>query len=135
VGTQIFQKRFGAGPSAAGATSPRSVLAHAVGVFATFHFVCFCWVFFRAPTFSHALLVLERIGAHTFGTNNLSWRVISILVLGAATHFLPDGWIERVRVQFVRAPAWVQGVALVGVAYALHFAAGAKAEPFVYGQF
>ena len=34
-----------------------------------------------------------------------------------------------------RSPAIVQGVALAAFAYALHFAAGSKAEPFIYGQF
>jgi hypothetical protein len=32
-------------------------------------------------------------------------------------------------------PAVAQGVALAVFAYVLHFAAGAKAEPFIYGQF
>ena len=41
----------------------------------------------------------------------------------------------RVREAFVRAPAVVQGLALAGVALCLHAVAGAKAEPFVYGQF
>jgi hypothetical protein len=35
----------------------------------------------------------------------------------------------------VRAPFIVQGAVLATFAYLLHFAANARAEPFVYGQF
>ena len=31
------------------------------GVFLTFHFVAFCWIFFRSPDMSSALLILSRI--------------------------------------------------------------------------
>ena len=108
---------------------------HALGVFCTFHYVCFAWIFFRAPTFAHAKLMLARITAGHFGVANLSTRVVVVIGVAFGIHFLPKGAMLRVRDVFVRAPAVVQGLALAGVALGLHAVAGTKAEPFVYGQF
>jgi alginate O-acetyltransferase complex protein AlgI len=110
-------------------------LPRVLAVAATFHFVCFAWIFFRAPTFSHATLVLTRIGRLTFDAPNLAPKVMVVLALGLVTHFFPRRWLDRVREVFVESPAVLQGAALAACAYALHFAAAAKAEPFIYGQF
>ena len=106
-----------------------------IAVFATFHFVCFAWIFFRAPTFAHATLMLGRMGKLTFDSPNLAPKVLAILALGFLTHFMPRSWFVRLRSTFVESPAVLQGVALAVFAYVLHFASGAKAEPFIYGQF
>ena len=107
----------------------------ALSVFCTFQYVCFAWIFFRAPTLAHAKLVLARVAAGNAGTANLSTRVIVVMVVAFALHAVPRDAIARVRAVFVRAPAVAQGVALAAVAVGLHLVAGAKAEPFVYGQF
>lgn len=112
-----------------------SLPAYWIGVFFTFHFVCFAWVFFRAPTFAHATLMIRRIGEFTLDGPNLAPRVLAILALGFATHFVPQRAIDRLRDAFVTSPAVVQGTVLAACAYVLHFASGAKAEPFIYGQF
>jgi D-alanyl-lipoteichoic acid acyltransferase DltB (MBOAT superfamily) len=125
--TRMWQRARGAEP-------PRGI-ARVVCVFFTFQFVCFCWVFFRAPTFEHAWLVLSRIAQGTWGTVNLSPRVVAVLVVAFVVHQLPKAWAQAARERFVTTPAMVQGVVLAAFAYALHFASGAKAEPFVYGQF
>jgi D-alanyl-lipoteichoic acid acyltransferase DltB (MBOAT superfamily) len=106
-----------------------------LSVFATFHFVCFAWIFFRAPSFAHATLMLERMGKLTFDAPNLAPKVLAVLALGFVTHFMPRHWMNRARDAFVESPAVVQGIALAFCAYVLHFAAGSKAEPFIYGQF
>jgi D-alanyl-lipoteichoic acid acyltransferase DltB (MBOAT superfamily) len=115
--------------------APTSTPGRVVSVLATFHFVCFAWIFFRAPTFAHATLLLSRIGRLTMTGPNLTLRILAVLSLGLVAHFLPRGLFERIRTTFVRSPALAQGVVLAAFAYALHFAAGAKAEPFIYGQF
>ena len=106
-----------------------------VATIATFHFVCLAWIFFRAPTFAHATLVLGRLGKLTFDHPNLSTKVLAVLALGFVTHFVPKQALARARDAFVASPALVQGLALAAAAYVLHFAAAAKAEPFIYGQF
>ena len=111
-------------------TTPR-ILAIVV----TFHFVCFAWIFFRSPTFAHATALLARMGKLSTTTPNLSGRVLAVLALGFVTHFLPKDTFKRTQAFFGQSPALVQGIVLAACAYALHFAAGAKAEPFIYGQF
>jgi hypothetical protein len=103
--------------------------------FVTFHFVCFCWVFFRAQTFGHAKLLLSRLAHLDFGTTNLPPKVVVLVVIAMVLHFIPRDLEAKLRTTFVRMPALVQGAVLAACAYGLHAAAGAKAEPFVYGQF
>jgi alginate O-acetyltransferase complex protein AlgI len=132
---RAWQRRKGAPkapePEGQAGLSPRRVAA----VFATFHFVCFAWIFFRAPSFGHATLMLERMTHLTSSAPNLAPKVLAVLALGLVTHFLPRRWFDRARIAFVESPAVVQGMALAVAAYVLHFAAGSKAEPFIYGQF
>jgi D-alanyl-lipoteichoic acid acyltransferase DltB (MBOAT superfamily) len=127
AGTRMWQR-------ARGEASPRSPWAP-VKVLLTFHYVCFAWVFFRAATFGHATLLLGRIARLVPGHANLPSSVLVLLAVAMAAHFTPRAWYERAREAFVRAPAVGQGVVLALAALAIHHAAAAKVQPFVYGQF
>ncbi len=107
----------------------------ALRVVIMFHFACLCWIFFRAPTFDHAILVLGRLAKLSVGTANLAPKVLAALAVGLVAHALPKKVDEAIRDAFVKSPALVQGIALAVCAYIVHFAMGAKSEPFVYGQF
>lgn len=136
---RAWSRRGGRSEHAGRAAEPRQdaggLFGHVLSVIATFHFVCFAWIFFRAPTFAHATLMLDRMTRATFDSPNLAPKVLAVLALGFVTHFLPRRWFDRARDGFIASPAVVQGVTLALFAYLLHFAAGAKAEPFIYGQF
>ena len=106
-----------------------------LAVLATFHYVCFAWIFFRAPTFDRAEVMLKQMATLTTYRPNLPPPVIGILVLGFVSHFFPDRWFEAARIGFSRLPAPVQGALLFGVAVILHEVAGTAAVPFVYFQF
>jgi D-alanyl-lipoteichoic acid acyltransferase DltB (MBOAT superfamily) len=112
---------------------------HGVGrwlaIIATFHFVCFAWIFFRAPTFAHAMLALQRLVHGGWTLDHVTLRVVAVLAVAAALHLVPRGWETKTRDTFARTPALVQGVVLAAFALALHLVADAKPEPFVYGQF
>ncbi len=110
-------------------------IPRALAIFLTFHYVCFAWIFFKAPTFAHATLLLARLGRLTFGHDNISEKTLLVLAAGVLLHLVPKDWERAVRERFVMRPAWVQGVVLAVAACAVHLAAGSKAEPFVYGQF
>jgi D-alanyl-lipoteichoic acid acyltransferase DltB (MBOAT superfamily) len=125
--TRAWQRRFGA-------SAPHGV-KRAIGVFLTFHFVCFGWVFFRARTLPHAWAMLAKIGNLTTGSNNLPLYVVVLIGVAMLLHFLPSHRDDSLRDRFARAPAYVQGFALALVAIGLHFAAGSQPAPFVYGQF
>lgn len=144
--------RLGASPETLAARDAAPLWRQALAILATFHFVCVAWIFFRAPTFAQAkLLLLRTVGVRevmdpvttelktvlsfTVTAPNLSTKVLLALALGFATHFLPKRVYEGAYETFRRWPAVLQGVVLAAVAYGLHLAAGAKSEPFVYGQF
>ncbi len=124
---------------ARGVREPRRDWVHGLAILATFHFVCFAWIFFRAPTFDHALLVLRQIarGAWRFEhvTPAAQAQIVAALASAALVHAAPRSWKTRLRESFVGTPALVQGLVLAAAAFALHLAAIAKPEPFVYGQF
>jgi len=102
---------------------------------ATFHFVCFAWIFFRAPTLSHAALVLRQLGRGSWTMEHVAPKVVIVLAAAVALHLVPRRGETLVRDLFVRTSPVVRGLVLAAAAVLLHLAAAAKPEPFVYGQF
>jgi D-alanyl-lipoteichoic acid acyltransferase DltB (MBOAT superfamily) len=107
----------------------------AASTLATFHFVCFAWILFRAPTLAHAVLMFDRIAHGAWAMGHVAPKAILIVTAALLVHFMPRGWETPWRDAFVRTPALVQGLLLAATATMLHVAAAAKPEPFVYGQF
>jgi D-alanyl-lipoteichoic acid acyltransferase DltB (MBOAT superfamily) len=110
-------------------------LARLACVVATFHAVCFAWIFFRAATFSHAGLMLHQLTRFTGHHANLPAEVLWVLGIGLLSHYVPERWFERLQVRVVRSPVLVQGVLLFGVAWVLRNMSGVETVPFVYFQF
>jgi D-alanyl-lipoteichoic acid acyltransferase DltB (MBOAT superfamily) len=106
-----------------------------VKVVATFHFVLLTWVLFRSESFGHAWTFLGRILTFTSYHPNLDARVVGVLAVGIASHYVPERWYEMARERFAALPAPVQGVALFGAALVVRRMASAEAVPFVYFQF
>jgi D-alanyl-lipoteichoic acid acyltransferase DltB (MBOAT superfamily) len=130
-----FVQRRRAGPGAAPGQGERGRWWPPLATVLTFHFVCFAWVFFRAPSLAHAALVIERVARGAWVVQHISARVPFVVAAALLIHFTPRDWLARVRESFVRTPAPVQGVLLAGVAIGLHLAASTSPEPFIYGQF
>ncbi len=70
------------------------LLQKALGLFITFHFVCFCWIFFKAGSFDKAKTILHQL-AFNFNAKAL-WpllqsynTVFAVMLLGFIIHFLP----------------------------------------------
>ncbi|QYJ67358.1 MBOAT family O-acyltransferase [Flavobacterium litorale] len=112
-----------------------------VSVIITFHFVAFCWIFFRAKDFSLALDVINNIGNVTFDL--VKWKTIFIayqnvfllMLIGYVWHFLPDGIINTMRNTFNKTPLLGKAI-ILGVIYWLVYAtASAESQPFIYFQF
>lgn len=106
----------------------------------TFHFVCFCWIFFRADNVQTATEVLNQI-ATQFDISILpefvsGYRyVLALMVLGYALHFLPksvENWSEAVmaRMPLAGKLAWLLAVILL-----MTQIQSAEVQPFIYFQF
>lgn len=74
-----------------------SSISKVLGVIVTFHFVCFCWVFFKASSFEDARIILTQI---TTNFNASAWKpllsaygpVIGVMALGYIIHFIPKSY-------------------------------------------
>ncbi len=70
------------------------VVSKIMGVILTFHFVCFCWIFFKASSFEDARIILTQI---TTNFNCSAWQplftgywpVILVMAVGYIIHFIP----------------------------------------------
>ncbi len=118
-----------------GFTPPRGALRTALGVFITFHFVCACWIFFRADSFPSAWLMFSQLGQLTTFHPNLHPAVLGVLGLGLASHYVPEALFMRAREAFKRAPAFTQAAVLLCVLLWVREMVSADAVPFVYFQF
>jgi hypothetical protein len=124
---RYFQGRFG--------SASKSVAVRVLKVICTFHFVCLCWIFFRADSFVRARGMIAQIGEGSIHATNLHLPVVAALAVGLVTHFVPDVWFQSLKRRFVTAPALVQGVLLFVAALIVRQMASADAVPFVYFQF
>ncbi len=106
-----------------------------LSVLFTFHFVCFTWIFFRAASFTQAYAILKQLATFSFEHANLGSAVLIILVLGLLAHWLPAGWLARLRNAFTAMPAPVQATIMVIVGVALYKVASSSVVPFIYFQF
>lgn len=112
-----------------------------VSIVLTFHFVAFCWLFFRAKDFSIAMDVINNISAVKF--NFEQWKTIILgyknvfllMLIGYVWHFLPDSFTVKMRSSFDSLPLVVQGL-IIGLTFWLVYAASAAGpQPFIYFQF
>jgi alginate O-acetyltransferase complex protein AlgI len=74
-----------------------SKLVHVLGVLLTFHFVCFCWIFFKAATFHDAGIIITQIFTN-FSASSFSplisayGTVFTVMLIGYIFHFIPKSY-------------------------------------------
>jgi alginate O-acetyltransferase complex protein AlgI len=115
-------------------------LYKALTILITFHFVCFCWIFFKTTDFDAALTMIYQI------TNNFSFsvwpaffanyeHVLYIIAFAYLLHTIPDNYADRVINRFQRIPM----IAYLFIFFAFVFLYGyfKAAEPVmpIYLQF
>lgn len=112
-----------------------------ISVLLTFHFVTFCWLFFRAKDFTTALDIINNIGTITF--NPSQWETIImgyknvfvIMFIGYVWHFTPQKVIDAMRYTFDKTPLAGKAILLGFVYWLVYAAASAGPQPFIYFQF
>ena len=83
----------------------KSKLAQLLGVIFTFHFVCFCWIFFKASSFQDAGIILTQIFTNFNATAftpmvSAYGTVFSVMLLGYVFHFIPQSY-EYLSIKFL----------------------------------
>lgn len=112
-----------------------------IGVIVTFHFVAFCWIFFRANTFEQAFEVITNISKLEW--NPEAWltvitgyrNVFLVMLAGYLWHFLPSPISRMLRSAFDRMPVVFKAFILALVFWIVAATASSGPQPFIYFQF
>jgi len=116
-------------------TARERVLGRIICTVATFHAVCFAWIFFRSETLGHARLMLHQLTRFSTHHDNLPAPVLTVLAVALVSHSVAELSLASTDPRQIRSPVFVQGILLFGVAWVLRSMSGADSVPFVYFQF
>lgn len=122
------------------APSKLNWIGRAVGIFITFQFVNFCWIFFRAPDMNSVGIMLKQIfenfspGSYMTVLPAYSSAVI-IMIVAYIIHFLPEYIKETYRGIFINIPVVAQLVIVMLVAIFLYQMRTTEVMPFIYFRF
>jgi D-alanyl-lipoteichoic acid acyltransferase DltB (MBOAT superfamily) len=104
-------------------------------VLATYGFVCFAWIFFRAGTLDQALGVLRRMGSLSMASTNLSPAICAVLAVAAVGCLVTKKMYATAIDFFSARPVLVHAVVLALIAIAIEAMGGRGSAPFVYSRF
>ena len=110
------------------------------GIIITFHFVCFCWIFFRNADFQNSMDMLRQIFT-TFRPQLFPqliegyWRVFALMLLGFLLHFTPDSWENAACRGVIRLPFLGKALLMVALIYLVIQMKSSEIQPFIYFQF
>lgn len=136
-GFLVAHKRYREIMGPARASRARSIVAWLF----TFHFVLFCWIFFRAPDLETAKLVLSQLGSFVEGLPYLETVVVArrdviiAVTLGLLACFVPRRPHARLAEAFARAPLVVRAASLLIVIQGVVQLELTDIQPFIYFQF
>ena len=101
-----------------------------------FHFVCFCWIFFRAQDMAQAGAFIAGFFSNWQNAPMLFTPLsVALVIVGVGINFIPRDSLNRVEAQARRLPWWTLGI-LGGLLLALFRAFGMDGTaPFIYFQF
>jgi len=106
----------------------------------TFHFSLLCWLPFRAESLEAANLLLRKL---SLGWNfdlipemvNQYKMALILLLLGYASHFLPDFLKASYTRFFEKGPIWLVFLLVVVAVFVIYQFKTAESQPFIYFQF
>lgn len=118
----------------------QKTLPRLLQMFLTFHFVCVAWIFFRAKSFGTAMDVLRQIASSFRPEVAQQWlssytAVAVLMLLGYATHFMPDRLDGRMCRAVTQMPLLVKAILLVSAIYVVIQVKSSEVQPFIYFQF
>lgn len=106
----------------------------------TFHFVCFCWIFFRNSTFEASVTMIRQIftAFHPELLEQLLTgyrKVFALMGVGFLLHFCPDSWQNACSRGMVRMPLIAQALIMIALIYLVIQVKSSDIQPFIYFQF
>ncbi|WP_236676113.1 MBOAT family O-acyltransferase [Chryseolinea lacunae] len=106
----------------------------------TFHFVCFCWIFFRAADLEIVGQMLSQITTNfnvgVLGEFITGYKgVLLLMLLGYVLHFMPKSLELEIESTVSRLPLVAQAAGLTAVIVLVLQIKSAGVQPFIYFQF
>lgn len=110
------------------------------GILITFHFVCFCWIFFRNADFTSSVDMIRQIvtAFHLQLFPQLIagyWKVFALMAIGFFLHFCPDSWENACSKTIIRLPLAGKAVLMIALIYLVIQMKSSEIQPFIYFQF
>lgn len=121
-------------------TKPHSNLRRVLGIIITFHFVCFCWIFFRNTTFDGSVSMIKQIVTN-FQPQLITqlvegyWRVFALMLVGFLLHFAPAKWESAFSAKVISLPLWGNVLLMLLLIYLVIQVKSSEVQPFIYFQF
>ncbi len=117
-----------------------SKLSHIIGVILTFHFVCFCWIFFRAGNVEIAGQMLSQIThhftPHVFFDFVTGYEVVvGLMIIGYILHFIPGNIEIRAEKWFTETSLVAKAAIMLALIIVIIQTKSAGIQPFIYFQF
>lgn len=118
----------------------KNKLLRVLGVLITFHFVCYCWVYFKAADYEQATVLLGQIftnfGADTFVPMIEGYAsVMFVLAVGYLLHFTPKFIEERTQLFVSRVPFMFRLALILGMLWLVIQVKQAEQVMPIYLQF
>ncbi|MCG2572141.1 MBOAT family protein [Acinetobacter sp. ME22] len=138
IGDKVYEKVRKVSPR-----ESRNVLANTgwlgkvIGTFVTIHFVCFCFVFFRAKSLDEALQVFQALFQNTV---NVSWTnnplyLLSILLISWIAYPFVRHYTPKLSSIFGRVPKYAVSIPLFVVFLLVLICAPSGIPGFIYANF
>ena len=111
-----------------------------IGIFVTFHFVCFCWIFFRASNMEIAGQMIRQILLHfnpqIFLEFVTGYKTVMLMMLfGYFLHFIPKPIELKTQNAVTALPLLGKVAFLVIVIFVVVQFKSSEIQPFIYFQF
>ena len=115
-------------------------LATVLSLLITFHFVCFCWIFFRAGNMQIAGEVISQIVNHFSGKIFFEFIsgykiVMLLMLLGYIMHFIPKSIESKSENWVINSSLTVKACLVIAVIVLVIQTKSAGIQPFIYFQF
>ena len=119
---------------------PKNWLMKTLGIIFTFHFVCFCWIFFRSPDFKTSWQIVSQI------TNGISFNLLKqwtvaypavfvLIMIGFITHAFPKQVEEKSIQTISKLNLAAQAFLVFAMIWLVIQVKGSDIQPFIYFQF
>ena len=119
---------------------PKTKFSRILGIIITFHFVCFCWIFFRSSTFANSWIFIEKIFFQFKPVSYIEftktyYAVFVLIGVGFILHFIPTHIEEWYKKCLINTPVIVKVIYLfICIFIAIQFKQADAIKP-IYLQF